>query len=98
MWKFCPECGHKLEPSWKFCADCGKQVNATAPGWQWIPLPAYPGYPGVYPNPYIHWTIPPCTVTATGIAEVRESYGSSCGPVADVAYLAISNEHFRQTQ
>ncbi len=56
MWKFCPQCGHKLEPTWKFCAECGSGVQAAfspAMPWMWIYPTTYP-YP--YPNyPMITW-------------------------------------------
>jgi hypothetical protein len=57
MWKFCPQCGHKLKADWKFCAECGTQANVslgsncglgpTLPGC--YPQPTYPIYP-IYPS------------------------------------------------
>ena len=28
-WKFCPECGGKLEEPWKHCAACGLEIGAV---------------------------------------------------------------------
>jgi hypothetical protein len=65
-WKFCPECGTKLEPTWKHCPECGGVIGQTAAPW----IPANPLYlqPWVSPNtyPYITWG-PNVAGSTTGI-------------------------------
>ena len=58
-WKFCPECGGKLEDAWKHCAGCGLEVGAV------VVIVANPQpqpfvYP-IYPQPY-QPCFPPQTV------------------------------------
>ena len=72
MWKFCPECGHKLDATWKFCADCGKQANAPS-AFIWPTYPIYPS-PQVYPNPYITWTIPGTYTDGLVTVETNSSF------------------------
>ena len=50
-WKFCPECGKKLEPAWNYCPECGYQLGVqlivfSSPQ---PPQPLYPVLPIIYP-------------------------------------------------
>jgi hypothetical protein len=56
-WKFCPNCGHKLESTWKFCAGCSQQITNAMPLAPYIwPVPIYPTYPTPYQAPVIWGT------------------------------------------
>lgn len=71
-WKFCPECGRKLEADWKHCPGCGQAIGQQAQP-QIIPMPdrTYPAWP-VYPTgPTFIGTgtaapFPPGTITCSG--------------------------------
>lgn len=56
-WKFCPQCGHKLEDSWMFCPSCGTAKGNLAGSWIWNTYPnGYYVPPTVNPNTQITWT------------------------------------------
>ena len=54
-WKFCPQCGHKLEAEWKHCPECGLSVGQFALPYTYVTMPFvqpltsplyYPAVPG----------------------------------------------------
>ena len=88
-WKFCPECGGKLEESWKHCAECGLEIGAVIviianPQPQPFVYPIYPIYPQPYYPPPVPWQIPwwgqitvgdsvPITTTTGPLPNIRGS-------------------------
>lgn len=60
-WKFCPECGTKLDVGWKHCTECGQAIGHQAAP---ITAPWYPIFPATYPvypvAPYQPPGIMPC--------------------------------------
>ncbi len=59
-WKFCAECGTKLNAEWKHCPNCGtligvqlvQQITVSGP---WDLMPIYPLYPQLPTVPTITW-------------------------------------------
>ena len=37
-WKFCPQCGTRLELHWQFCAQCGTEIGRFAHPWNFIQM------------------------------------------------------------
>lgn len=64
-WKFCANCGAKLESGWNYCSECGAKIGDVQAQPEVIPhYPLSPLYPPMYPSaprwPY------PWEITFTG--------------------------------
>jgi hypothetical protein len=75
-WKFCPECGTKLDPGWRHCPKCGGVIGQTAAPW----VPANPLYPQPWVTPNVGPWYPPQQPWITWGPNVA---GSATGGITD---------------